>query len=89
MKVGFAGRWNPLDKTAWSGIYYYAFHAIKKHFPVETFFYKWPWHIRERFIFQKQLQKLINKKAAVEFLTDYATYFSKQLEKELIKNGGI
>ncbi|MBL0146121.1 MAG: glycosyltransferase family 4 protein [Chitinophagaceae bacterium] len=85
MKVGFAGRWNPLDKTAWSGTYFHSYNAIKKHYPVETFYYKWPWHVRESLILHKQFQKLIHKKAAVEFLTGYAKYFSKQLEKEILK----
>lgn len=85
MKVGFAGRWSPLDKAAWSGTYFHSYKAIKKHYPVETFFYKWPWHVRERLILHKQLQKLSGKKAAVEFLKGYAKYFSRQLEKELLK----
>lgn len=84
MKVGYAGRWDPLDKTAWSGTYFHSYTAIKKYYPVETFYYKWPWHVRERLILHKQFQKLIHKKAAVEFLKGYAKHFSKQLERELI-----
>jgi glycosyltransferase involved in cell wall biosynthesis len=84
MKVGFAGRWSPLDKTAWSGIYFSTYQAIKKYYEIETFYYKWPWHVRESLILHKQFQKLGNKKAAVEFLKGYAKYFSKQLEKELL-----
>ena len=85
MKVGFAGRWDPLDKTAWSGTYLHSYNAIKKYYPVETFYYKWPWHVREKLILHKQFQKLIHKKAAVEFLKGYAKYFSRQLEKELLR----
>lgn len=85
MKVGFAGRWSPLDKAAWSGTYLHSYQAIKRYYEVETFYYKWPWHVRERLILHKQFQKLSSKKAAVEFLTGYAKYFSKQLEKELLK----
>jgi glycosyltransferase involved in cell wall biosynthesis len=85
MKVGFAGRWDPLDRSAWSGTYFHSYHAIKKYYEVEAFHYKWPWHVRERLILHKQLQKLSGKKAAVEFLTGYAKYFSKQLGKELLK----
>lgn len=85
MKVGFAGRWSPLDKTAWSGTYFHSYHAIKKNHAVETFYYKWPWYVRERLILHKQFQKLVHKKAAVEFLRAYAKYFSKQLETELRK----
>lgn len=84
MKVGFAGRWDPLDKTAWSGTYLHSYNAIKKYYPVETFYYKWPWYVRERLILHKQFQKLIHKKAAVEFLKGYAKHFSRQLEKELL-----
>lgn len=85
MKVGFAGRWSPLDKHAWSGTYFNAHEAIKKYFETELFHYKWPWHVRESLILHKQFQKLGNKKAAVEFLTGYAKYFSSQLEKDLIR----
>lgn len=85
MKVGFAGRWDPMDNSAWSGTYLHSFSAIKKYYPVETFYYKWPWYVRERLILHKQFQKLIHKKAAVEFLKGYAKHFSKQLEKELLK----
>ena len=42
MKVGFAGTWNPLDKTAWSGIYFHSYNAIKKHYPAEIFFMNGP-----------------------------------------------
>jgi glycosyltransferase involved in cell wall biosynthesis len=85
MKIGFAGRWDPLDKAAWSGTYFHSYQAIKKYYPVETFFYKWPWHVRERLILHKQFQKIVHKKAAVEYLKGYAKYFSEQLEKELLK----
>ena len=85
MKIGFAGRWNPLDKTAWSGIYFSTYQAIKKYYEIESFYYKWPWHVRESLILHKQFQKLGNKKAAVEFLKGYAKYFSKQLERDLLK----
>lgn len=83
MKIGFAGRWSPLEKNAWSGTYFYACRAIEKNFDVQYFHYKWPWYIREQLIFHKQIQKLHNRKVAVEFLQGYARWFSKQLEKEL------
>jgi glycosyltransferase involved in cell wall biosynthesis len=85
MKIGFAGRWNPLNKTAWSGIYFHTYTAIKKYYPVESFYYKWPWHVRESLLLHKQFQKMANKKAAVEFLKGYGKHFSKQLEKDLLK----
>ncbi len=83
MKIGFAGRWSPLDKTAWSGTYFYACQAIKKNAGIQIFHYTWPWYIREQLILHKQIQKLQNRKIAVEFLRGYAKWFSKELEKEL------
>ncbi len=83
MKIGFTGRWSPLERNAWSGTYFNTHQAIKKNFDVQYFHYKWPWYIREQLIFHKQLQKLHNRKVAVEFLKGYARWFSKQLEKEL------
>ncbi len=83
MKTGFAGRWSPLEKSSWSGTYYYSYQAIKKYSDTEILQYKWPWYIREQLILHKQLQKLKNKKVAVEFLKGYAKWFSKQLEKDL------
>ncbi len=85
MKIGFAGRWDPLDKRAWSGTYFYTHQAISKYYDTELFYYKWPWHIRESLILHKQFQKLIHKKAAVEFLKGYAKFFSRQLQKDLLK----
>jgi glycosyltransferase involved in cell wall biosynthesis len=85
MKVGFAGRWSPLDRTAWSGTYFNSFNAIKKYYDTEIFYYEWPWYTRESLLLHKQFQKFSKKKAAVEFLKGYAKYFSKQLEKELLK----
>lgn len=83
MKAGFAGRWSPLEKNAWSGTYFHAYQAIKKNAEVQLFAYTWPWYIRERLIFHKQIQKFRNRKLAVEFLRGYAKWFSKQLENEL------
>ena len=85
MKVGFVGRWSALEKTAWSGIYFHTYQAIKKYYDTEIIYFKWPWYIREKLLLHKQYQQLINKKAAVEFLKSYAQYFSRQLEKELYK----
>lgn len=86
MKIGFAGRWSPLDKKAWSGTYYSSYRQISRYYEVQPFFYKWPFYIREYLLWHKQVQKLRGKKVAVEFLRDYAKYFSKQLEKEVLKN---
>jgi len=86
MKVGFAGRWSPLEKSSWSGTYFHTYHAIAQYAGMETFLYKWPWFVREQLILHKQIQKLKNKRVAVEFLKSYAKWFSKQLEKELLVN---
>lgn len=86
MKVGFAGRWNPEDKKAWSGTYYSCYKEISKYHQVHAFYYKWPFYVREFLILQKQIQKLKGKGTAVEFLRSYARYFSKQLEKDVLKN---
>ena len=85
MKVGFAGRWDPRDKRSWSGTYYYTYQEIKKHYDVEIYLFKWPFYVRERLLLHKQMQKLAGKKAAVEYLTGFAKFFSHQLEKELLK----
>lgn len=86
MKIGFAGRWSPLDKKAWSGTYYSSYRQISRHYEVLPFFYKWPFYVREYLVWHKQVQKLRGKKVAVEFLRGYAKYFSKQLEKDMLKN---
>lgn len=86
MKIGFAGRWSPHDKKAWSGTYYSSFRQISRYYEVQPFHYKWPFYVREYLLLHKQIQKLKGKKTAVEFLRGYAKYFSKQLEKDLLKN---
>ncbi len=83
MKIGFAGRWSPHDKSAWSGIYYYSHQVISQQHTVEAFHYKWPFYVREYLLLHKQWQKLRGKRAAVEFLRDYARWFGKQLQQEL------
>jgi glycosyltransferase involved in cell wall biosynthesis len=86
MKVGFASRFNPLDKRSWSGTTYYSYQEIKKYNEVDIFQFKWPWYLREFLTTQKSMnRKLFKKNTAVEFLKVYAKYFSKQLEKELKK----
>lgn len=86
MKIGFAGRWNPEDKKAWSGTYYSCYRQISKYCDVQPFYYKWPFYVREALLLHKQIQKLRGKGTAVEFLRGYAKYFSKQLEKDMLKN---
>ncbi len=81
MKIGFAGRWSPLDKRSWSGTYYYTYQELKKRHEVATFLFKWPFYVREWLILKKQYGKLFLKKnVAVEFLNGYARYFSRCLD---------
>jgi hypothetical protein len=42
MKIGFAGRWSPLDKKSWSGTYYFSYNEIKKYGEVEIFHFPYP-----------------------------------------------
>ena len=87
MKVGFAARWNPLDKQSWSGTSYYTYSEIKKYNEVAIFHYKWPWYLREWLTMQKSMNRRFFKKhTAVEFLKSYAKFFSKKLESDLRKN---
>mgnify|MGYP001574913613 CR=1 FL=1 len=86
MKIGFASRLNPLDKWSWSGTTYYSYQQIKKNYEVEIFNYKWTWRVREWLTMQKSLnRRLFKKNMAVEFLSSYAKFFCKQLQKDLEK----
>lgn len=86
MKVGFASRLSPLDKRTWSGTAYYTYQQIKKNYDIEIFNFKWTWRVREWLTMQKSLnRRLFKKQTAVEFLSSYAKYFSRQLQKELKK----
>jgi len=86
MKIGFASRLNPLDKRSWSGTTYYTYQQIKKNYEVEIFNFNWTWRLREWLTMQKSLnRKFFKKQTSVEFLKSYATYFSKQLQKDLKK----
>lgn len=86
-RIGFAGRWDPLDKKSWSGTYYYAHEQLLQYGHVEVFHFDYPSHLKTYLInFYKNPQDwLFNKNVAVEFLRPYAKYFSSQLEKELLK----
>ncbi len=87
LKIGFAGRWDPRDKKSWSGTYYYSYQQLQAFADVEIIHLTYPKWLREYLIsFYKNPQKwFYHRKTAVEFLKPYATYFSKQLEKEMIK----
>ena len=42
MKIGFAGRWNPLDKKSWSGTYFYMHQQLQQKGTVEIFHFEYP-----------------------------------------------
>ncbi len=86
-RIGFAGRWDPLDKNSWSGTYYYAYNQLLQYGHVDVFHFDYPSHLKTYLInFYKNPQEwFFSKNVAVEFLRPYAKYFSKQLEKELLK----
>ena len=88
MKIGFAGRWSPLDKKSWSGTYYYSFRQLQHYGNVEIFHFPYPSGLKNYLInFYKNPNRwFFNKNTAVEFLKPYATHYSKQLQKALIKN---
>ncbi|NTS43208.1 glycosyltransferase family 4 protein [Flavisolibacter sp. BT320] len=87
MKIGFAGRWDPQDKSSWSGTYYYTYQQLKKKHDVSIFLFRWTWLVREQLMLRRQFHKrLQGKHTSVEFLKSYATFFSRQLENELKKN---
>lgn len=87
MKIGFASRYDPLDKKSWSGSVHYTYMALCRHYDVEVFGYKWPWWLREWLTMQKSLnRKFSHKGTAVEFLKAYAKDCSRQLEKQLKQN---
>lgn len=88
MRIGFAGRWDPLDKKSWSGTYYYSYQQLKKYGAVEIFHFPYPSGLKNYLInFYKNPNKLFFKKnTAVEFLKPYAKHYSRQLEQALIKN---
>lgn len=87
LKIGFAGRWDPLDKKSWGGTNYSMYRQLQQKGTVEIFQFPYPGWLKNYLIqFYKNPQKwLFNKNVAVEFLKPYAKYYSKQLEKELLK----
>jgi glycosyltransferase involved in cell wall biosynthesis len=87
MKIGFASRWDPNNKLTWSGIPYNTWQQLSKYYHTTVFYYQWPYYIREYLLWHKQFQKLRGYQTAVEFLKCYARYFSRRLEKDLLKSG--
>jgi glycosyltransferase involved in cell wall biosynthesis len=86
MKIGFAGRWSPLDKKSWSGTYFFSYNEIKKYGDVEIFHFPYPKWLSTYLInvYKKPQNFLRRRNVAVEFLKDYARHYSKKLEKELV-----
>lgn len=86
MKIGFASRWDPLDKRSWSGTCYYSYQQLKRFGEVEVFQYKMPKLLQEWLTTQKSInRRWFKKNTAVEFLDAYARSFSRQLSRELKK----
>lgn len=86
MKIGFASRWDPLDKRSWSGTCYYTYQQLKRFGDVEVFQFKMPKLLQEWLTTQKSInRRWFKKNTAVEFLDAYARSFSRQLERELKK----
>lgn len=86
MKIGFASRWDPLDKRSWSGTCYYSYQQLKRLGEVEVFQYKMPKLLQEWLTTQKSInRRWFKKNTAVEFLNAYSRYFSRQLSRDLKK----
>lgn len=86
MKIGFASRWDPLDKRSWSGTCYYSYQQLKRFGEVEIFRYSMPKLLQEWLTTQKSInRRWFKKNTAVEFLDAYARSFSRQLTRELKK----
>lgn len=84
MKVGFAARWSPLDKRAWSGTTHYTWRQIRQRFETSIFHFKWNWITREILTMQKSFNRSwYGKATSVEFLDRYARYFSRALTQAL------
>lgn len=88
MKIGFAGRWSPLNKKSWSGTYYYSYQQLQKYATTEIFEFPFPSLLKNYLIqFYKNPNKwFLGKNTAVEFLKPYAKHYSRQLEKALLKH---
>lgn len=86
MKIGFASRWDPLDKRSWSGTCFYTYQQLKRFGEVEIFQYKIPKLLQEWLTTQKSInRRWFKKSTATEFLDAYAKNLSRQLTKELKK----
>lgn len=87
MKIGFAARYSPEDKKAWSGILYFTSQQLRQYGELSVFHYRLPKLLQEWLTTQKSLsRRVFRKHTAVEFLESYARYFSKRLSRDLEKN---
>lgn len=86
MKIGFASRWDPLDKRSWSGTCFYTYQQLKRFGEVEIFQFRIPKLLQEWLTTQKSINRRWFKKAvSTEFLDAYAKSQSRQLTRELKK----
>lgn len=86
MKIGFAARYNPLDKKTWSGTGFYTYQQLRKLGEVEIFQYRLPKLLQEWLTTQKSInRRWFGKHTSVEFLKAYAKYFSRRLTRDLKK----
>lgn len=87
MKIGFAARYSPEDKRAWSGIHYFTWRQLQQYGEVSIFHYRLPKLLQEFLTTRKSIHRRIFKKqTATEFTRVYAKYFSRQLSRDLEKN---
>lgn len=84
MKIGYASRWDPLDKRSWSGTCYYTYQQLQQQGEVEIFQFKLPKLLQEWMTTQKSInRRWFKKHTSVEYLDAYARYFSRQLTRAL------
>lgn len=86
MKIGFAARYDPLDKNTWSGTAWHSLQQVKKYGPTEIFQFGMPKLLQEWLTTRKSINKRwFGRATSVEFLQAYAKYFSSRLTRELEK----
>lgn len=86
MKIGFAARYDPLDKKTWSGTAWHSLQQVSRFGEIEIFQFRMPKLLQEWLTTRKSINRRWRGYAtSVEFLRDYATYFSRKLSRELRK----
>lgn len=87
MKIGYAARYSPEDRKAWSGINYFTWQQLRLYGEVTIFQYPLPKWLQEWLTMRKSInRRIFHKQTAVEFTTAYARYFSRRLTRDLEKN---